>query len=116
MIRSGALWARTGVEQWRLLGPMVPGQEPVEMLAEVLERGLIDAPERRDIGKRRAQLERGERELAYALRAYGSDQRRAFLLVIDQFEELFTFADEAGATPSRPCWPMPCKTRNAHFS
>jgi formylglycine-generating enzyme required for sulfatase activity len=96
MIRSGALWARTGVEQWTLIGPMVPGQEPVEMLAEVLERGLIDAPGQRDIGKRRAQLERGERELAYALRAYGSDQRRAFLLVIDQFEELFTFADEAG--------------------
>ena len=96
MIRSGALWARTGVEQWTLLGPMVPGQEPVEMLAEVLERSLINEPEQRDIGKRRAQLERGERELAYALRAYGSDQRRAFLLVIDQFEELFTFADEAG--------------------
>jgi len=96
MIRSGALWARTGVEQWTLIGPMVPGQEPVEMLAEVLERSLINEPEQRDIGKRRAQLERGERELAYALRAYGSDQRRAFLLVIDQFEELFTFADEAG--------------------
>lgn len=96
MIRSGALWARTGVEQWTLLGPMVPGQEPVEMLAEVLERGLIDAPAQRDIGRRRAQLERGKRELAYALRAYGSEPRRAFLLVIDQFEELFTFADEAG--------------------
>lgn len=27
MIRCGALWARTGVEQWTLLGPMVPGQE-----------------------------------------------------------------------------------------
>ena len=96
MIRSGALWARTGIEQWTLLGPMVPGQEPVEMLAEVLERGLIDTPAQRDIGRRRAQLERGERELAYALRAYGSEPRRAFLLVIDQFEELFTFADEAG--------------------
>lgn len=95
MIRSGALWARTGIEQWTLLGPMVPGQEPVEMLAEVLERGLIDTPAQRDIGRRRAQLERGERELAYALRAYGSEPRRAFLLVIDQFEELFTFADEA---------------------
>jgi len=96
MIRSGALWARTGIEQWTLLGPMVPGQEPVEMLAGVLERGLIDTPAQRDIGRRRAQLERGERELAYALRAYGSEPRRAFLLVIDQFEELFTFADEAG--------------------
>lgn len=98
MVERGALWARTGFDAWTVLGPMMPGRKPVEKLAEVLERGLVDDPERRNTLSRLHLLEKDERALALALR----DQRqtvsgasRAFLLVIDQFEELFTFADDA---------------------
>jgi formylglycine-generating enzyme required for sulfatase activity len=94
MIERGALWARTGFEKWQILGPMMPGCEPVEKLAEVLERSLVADPDARDIDKRQKRLEKGERTLALALRAKRAD-KTAFLLIIDQFEELFTFADDA---------------------
>ena len=36
MIERGALWARTGFERWRILGPMMPGANPLAKLAETL--------------------------------------------------------------------------------
>jgi len=47
MIEQGALWARTGFERWRVLGPMMPGRDPQTRLVEVVEHGLI-----RDEGRR----------------------------------------------------------------
>lgn len=93
MIERGALWSRTGIESWRILGPMMPGRQPVEKLAEVLERGLVAEPSRRDTLGRLQRLEKDERALAFALREQGAE-KTAFLLIVDQFEELFTFADE----------------------
>ncbi|MBE2295765.1 MAG: SUMF1/EgtB/PvdO family nonheme iron enzyme [Phycisphaerales bacterium] len=93
MIEQGALWARTGYEHWRVLGPMLPGKDPLAKLAEVLEHGLIAEPAQRNSMGRLQQLEQDERALALALRNVKQD-RSAFLLVVDQFEELFTFAED----------------------
>jgi hypothetical protein len=87
LVDEGWLWPRTGFAHWRRIGPMMPGERPVEMLAEHLARtfsakmsGLVK------------DLQNGDESLRYWLR----DQKRddtAFLLAVDQFEELFTFAN-----------------------
>ncbi|MFN7998033.1 MAG: SUMF1/EgtB/PvdO family nonheme iron enzyme [Bryobacteraceae bacterium] len=92
MIEQGALWARTGFERWRILGPMMPGREPTDKLAEVLERTLVAEPDARDSLRRVKRLREDERALAFQLREH-QDGRTGFLLVLDQFEELFTFAE-----------------------
>jgi len=95
MIERGALWARTGIDDWQILGPMMPGSNPVKMLADVLVRKLDD-PARSPLTIEGLQQRFQDTQEGFAnlLR-----ERRpgdgAFLLVIDQFEELFTFADDA---------------------
>lgn len=94
MIEQGALWPRTGYEKWRIFEPMMPGRNPLEMLADTLahkQKGLIEA--NRSLLAWTKELEADERALAYALREYRQNDT-AFLLIIDQFEELFTFAEE----------------------
>lgn len=93
MIEQGALWARTGFEQWRILGPMMPGKDPIAKLAETLEHGLIDDPAKRDIDRCLERLSAKESALASTLKNF-KQTGAAFLLVVDQFEELFTFAEE----------------------
>ena len=92
MIERGALWARTGFERCRVLGPMMPGQDPLAKLAEVLEAGLVADPAQRDSLERQHWLKQDERALARRLRDCREDDC-AFLLIIDQFEELFTLAE-----------------------
>jgi Novel STAND NTPase 1/TIR domain len=94
MIERGALWARTGFEGWTVLGPLMPGQDPVGNLAVALEQGLIAEQEKRDSLGLQKRLEADERALAHRLRDFGRPER-AYLLVVDQFEELFTFAEDA---------------------
>ncbi len=94
MIERGALWARTGFEHWRILGPMMPGKNPLVKLAEILEQGLIDDPAKWDIDARKERLSTRESGLASTLKGF-KQAGIAFLLIVDQFEELFTFADEA---------------------
>jgi len=95
MVRSGALWPRTGYAQWRILGPMMPGKEPLSKLAEVVELGLIGDGERPDIARLvRECMAADDQALALHLRNFkGRYPDTGFLLVVDQFEELFTFAD-----------------------
>lgn len=95
LIERGALWARTGFEHWKILGPMMPGKAPLTKLAEVLEHGLIAEPAQRDTLARLRSLETGQdaRALACRLRDFKAPGT-AFLLVIDQFEELFTLAED----------------------
>jgi hypothetical protein len=38
LIGPGWLWPRTGVARWQQIGPMLPGERRVEMLAESLAR------------------------------------------------------------------------------
>jgi len=95
MIEQSALWARTGFDNWRILGSMMPGRNPVEKLAEILEQGLKDNPAERDSLKQLKCLEEDPRALAFTIRNFKHTAvRTAFLLIIDQFEELFTFADD----------------------
>lgn len=63
MIEWGALWARTGFEHGRVLGPMMPGKDPLTKLAEVFEHGLIADPVQRNLPARLQQL-RGGKPLA----------------------------------------------------
>lgn len=93
MIEQGALWTRTGFEQWRILGPMMPGKDPIAKLAETLEHGLIIDPAKRDIDARLARLSAKDSGLASTLKNF-KQAGVAFLLIVDQFEELFTFAEE----------------------
>ncbi|MEA3411331.1 MAG: SUMF1/EgtB/PvdO family nonheme iron enzyme, partial [Pseudomonadota bacterium] len=60
-------------------------------LAEALERAFVSDPERRDTLARQGRLENDERALAYLVNDR-KDGRTAFVLVVDQFEELFTFS------------------------
>lgn len=92
MVEQGALWARTGFDRWRVLGPMLPGRNPLEKLAEVLEHGLVAEGTQRDTLQRLKRLEQDERALAFTLRDCKQDDT-AFLIIVDQFEELFTFAE-----------------------
>lgn len=87
LVDQGWLWPRTGFEHWRRIGPMMPGEHPVAMLAEQLARSF--GVEMADVSSR---LEVDERALAEWLRGRKQDET-AFLLAIDQFEELFIFAD-----------------------
>jgi len=109
MIESGALWPRTGIDHWIILGPMMPGVDPVRNLAVALVQGFADAQVAKltidDVQERFSRYPEGEPEdrkgLANVLienlprpSQDERDSRYAFLLVIDQFEELFTFADD----------------------
>ena len=94
LIDQGWLWPRTGYARWRRIGPMMPGERPVEMLAEHLtrfSREVLEKPEEMDDICHR--LDGDERALGRWLRTRKGDDDTAFLLAIDQFEELFTFAD-----------------------
>ncbi len=94
LIEQGALWARTGFEHWRMLGPMMPGEDPVLNLAEAFEQGLIADETKRSTRVRKSGFEQDAKALAADLRDF-KREGTAFLLLIDQFEELFTFAAEA---------------------
>ena len=96
MIEQGVLWARTGFECWRILGPMMPGQDPLKKVAETLEHGLIEDATKRDIYALIKRL--SDKDSASALTSTIKNfkqEQTAFLLIIDQFEELFTFASSA---------------------
>ena len=113
LVEQGWLWPRTKFEHWRRIGPMMPGERPVEMLAEHLARTFGAK-----MGEVYRDLQAGDSALRYCLRERKDDET-AFLLAIDQFEELFTFADpeergrfdrllaEALADPDCPLFVVP---------
>lgn len=92
MVERGALWARTGIDRWTVLGPMLPGSDPLERLAAAAEYALVPVDGNRRTLDRMAGMERDDRALSAALRDAAGDDH-AFLLVVDQFEELFTLSD-----------------------
>ena len=94
MIERGALWSCTGIEQWCILGSMMPGQDPLTKLAETLELGLIEDATKRDIDTRLERLAAKDSALSSTIKSFKREQT-AFLLIVDQFEELFTFAEDA---------------------
>ncbi len=90
-IRQGALWRRTGYAEWLILDVMMPGEKPVEMLAQILARAF---PDKGMMGAWLSELNNWERPegLSYALRSLAQPDQ-AILLVVDQLEELFTQSD-----------------------
>lgn len=92
LIEKNALWSRTGFEKWKILGPLLPGEKPLQQLAEVIERGLIENSDQRQLKRLYDDLKNDNNSLSLYLRGF-KEESKAFLLVIDQFEELFTFAD-----------------------
>ena len=88
LIDKGWLWRpRSQYEDWKRIGPMMPGGHPVEMLAECLAKAF-DAK----MGEIVEELKRDDNALRFWLRGKKTNGT-AFLLAIDQFEELFTFSD-----------------------
>ncbi|MEA3412312.1 MAG: hypothetical protein U9R74_12340, partial [Pseudomonadota bacterium] len=65
LVERGVLGDRTGFVEWRIIGPMMPGEHPLRRLAEALERAFVSDPERRDTLARQGRLENDERALAY---------------------------------------------------
>ena len=92
-IEQGALWRRTGYADWLIPEPMMPGEKPLEMLAEKLAKAF--AIPGQGLGEWLEQLSDPDKPtaLAHALRS-DPVENRAVLLVVDQFEELFTQSDE----------------------
>ncbi len=85
-IRKGAV---SGSDQW-LVAHMLPGSDPFIELEAALLRSTIDAP---DSLAEPLRAEDGSGLLRAALRVLPTESSR-LLLVIDQFEELFTLAED----------------------
>ena len=96
MIEQGTLWSRTGYSRWKIIGPMMPGEKPLDRLALELDHALSGAWDKRDHLQRLQSLEKEDsRALASMIKdAIQEDRNEAFLLVVDQFEELFTFSEK----------------------
>jgi hypothetical protein len=88
-LKSGAL---PDSKSWHYLPPMVPGSEPLKNLAHILPCSNIDPAMWRSQEAER--LKRDPKELARRV-AEQSDQPT--ILVIDQFEELFTLCEDNDA-------------------
>ena len=84
-LRGGAL---PGSEKWFILG-MTPASHPLEELEIGLLR-LAASP----LQGLMEQLRRDERGLSRAVRLVLPDEESEFLLVVDQFEEVFTLAED----------------------
>jgi len=94
LIEQGWLYGRTRIGNWQVIGPIMPGEQPVAMLAEKLAHAFSTESQTLEMGRVRDALEQGERGLTEWLRSRKKNDT-AFLLAIDQFEELFTSADKA---------------------
>ena len=86
-LRRGAV---PGSERW-FVATMVPGRDPFEELAAALLRVATKAPEQPD-GASSSRTERGLARVVKAVLPDGGGG--AVLLVIDQFEELFTLCED----------------------
>ncbi|MGD8932597.1 MAG: SUMF1/EgtB/PvdO family nonheme iron enzyme, partial [Chromatiales bacterium] len=91
LVEQGILQRQTGYRRWIVIGPLLPGEQPLRRLAEVLEQTLVADPAKRDTLACQQRLEGDERALAYLINDHRHEDT-AYLLVVDQFEELFTFS------------------------
>ncbi len=87
LIKQGWLFPRTRIPNWKLLGPLMPGEQPVANLAGLLAREFGE--EKADV---RGLLEADQKGLADWLSSRKQEDT-AFILAVDQFEELFSIAN-----------------------
>jgi WD40 repeat protein/serine/threonine protein kinase/two-component SAPR family response regulator len=85
LLRSGAI---TGSDNW-FIAQMVPGRHPLDELEIALLRIAVSQP-----SGLMEQLRRDERGLLRAASLALPDEGSEFLLIIDQFEEIFTLATD----------------------
>jgi hypothetical protein len=111
MMERGALWARTGFEHLRILGPMMLGKDPLTKLAEEFENGLIADPVQRNLPARLQQLEAGACGLALALRGFKRD-RSAFRSSLTSSRSSTPLPTPRREDSSTPCSPTRCKIWN----
>ncbi|MEY4752900.1 MAG: hypothetical protein RJA44_575, partial [Pseudomonadota bacterium] len=97
LIEQGALSARTGLDEWIVTEPMLPGTDPLVALAEVLAPALQEKSLDLLDKLRNGPPETLRLWLRDALRQRQAQTPCGVLLVIDQFEELFTLS----AAPAR---------------
>lgn len=93
LIQQGCLWERTGYDEWVIIEPMFPGKEPLRQLCIALKQTFSPGENGFTVRQLQQEMENDERTLSHFLDDY-LQPGRAFLLVVDQFEELFTFAEE----------------------
>lgn len=95
-IEKGALCWRSEIDSWKIIGPIVPGAQPVERLAEAIAKAIEQDPARRDMAAMLSRFtnnaDKNTKALAYALRSY-APERGGFVLIVDQFEELYFLSD-----------------------
>src|SRR5207245_1433452 len=84
--------ALPGSERWRYCRPMVPGSGPLSNLARLAHPTGIDAAEW--IGEQAGRLRQDAGQLA---RLIGESGQEPAVLVVDQFEELFTLCPDEEA-------------------
>lgn len=84
-LRRGAI---TGSDRW-FTTTMIPGSDPFEQLETALLRVAVNPPT-----SLREQLADGERGILRSTRRVLPDDSTPLLLVIDQFEELFTLCED----------------------
>ena len=87
-IEAGKLTAQTGYKHWIIINTITPGETPLRHLAEALEQSLVRDSAQRDTLARQKRLEADKRALSYMLSDLKKDNT-AFVLFVDQFEELF---------------------------
>ena len=93
LVRAGLLPVMADEPGWWALAPLVPGTDPVAALTRELAAGARQVDLDWTVAQVRERLEDGRLgELAdeLLLAAPGSGRRRRLLVVVDQFEELFT--------------------------
>lgn len=93
IIERGGLWGQTGYE-FDIIGRMTPGQNPVEMLAELIARKFKS---RLDMDGWIERLQNNKDSFRRLLRERREDNK-AFLLIVDQFEELLTITGKKQRT------------------
>lgn len=96
LVTQGALSARTGLDDWAVVGPWLPGDAPLTELAKALGAALMP-PDQLDSLALRQRLAEGSApdELSVWLHdRLAHTPQRGVLIAIDQFEELFTLTPE----------------------
>jgi len=95
LIETGYLTLQTGGAHWKLIDTLLPGETPIRNLARVLEKSFVSDASQRNTEALEARLKQNKQALANLLQEQAdSHPNTAFVLVVDQFEELFTFANK----------------------
>jgi hypothetical protein len=89
-LRAGRLLP--GSQDWRYLGVMAPGSEPLERLARLLRPAGVD-----EATWTKEQVERFRRDEGHLARLIADAGKEPALLVVDQFEDVFTLCGDETA-------------------